>query len=96
MISVKMRGTGEWLKARGNTLFESSLVMLVAALLWVVQWAVSGMPLPSGDGQVYLAMAQGAEGTPPFSFHILTPRLAGYLFPDDPAVGFFAIAAHIV
>jgi len=38
-------------------------------------------------------MASGGAGTPPWSFHVLGPRLAGFLSPANPIVGFFWIAA---
>lgn len=41
---------------------------------------------------MYFAMAGGGDAPAPWSFHILTPRLAGSISPGRPANGFFAIA----
>lgn len=66
---------------------------VVAALLWLLKWYAFGFLKPIGDGLYYMAMAAGAEGRPPWSFHILAPRLAGLISPQNPAHGFAWIAA---
>jgi hypothetical protein len=66
---------------------------VVAAPLWLLKWYALGLPQPIGDGPYYLDMASGAEGRPPWSFHILAPRLAGLISPQNPAHGFALIAA---
>lgn len=66
---------------------------LVAAAVWWLKTMVWGFKPPAGDGLVYLALAGGKEVAPPWSFHILTPRLAGLFFPGNPAEGFAWIAA---
>lgn len=72
---------------------EVIFAVLLAALVWSLRWGIFGLQPPVGDGPMYLAMAGGAEGSPPWLFHILTPRLAGFVSPRDPAAGFFVIAA---
>lgn len=64
-----------------------------AALIWLIKWLVWGLAPLSGDGDMYVSMASGGAGHPPYSFHILSPRLAGFLFPANPILGFFWIAA---
>jgi hypothetical protein len=71
---------------------ELAAVALVAAGVWWVKSLVWGFKAPVGDGLVYLAMAGGEEGAPPWSFHILTPRLAGLFSPQNPAAGFAWVA----
>lgn len=79
-------------KTRLDVAAELAAVALVAAAVWWVKSAVWGFKAPVGDGLVYLAMAGGAEVAPPWSFHLLTPRLAGLLFPRNPAAGFAWVA----
>jgi hypothetical protein len=68
-------------------------VAVIAGLIWFFKWWFLGLAEPIGDGPYYLAMAAGAEGNPPWSFHILTPRLAGFISPNNPLNGFAWIAA---
>jgi hypothetical protein len=42
---------------------------------------------------MYLDLARGLEPGPPWSFHVLTPWIAGTLFPDQPSSGFRLVAA---
>jgi hypothetical protein len=79
-------------KAKLYVALELAAVALVAAAVWWVKSIVWGFKAPVGDGFVYLAMAGGEEGAPPWSFRILTPRLAGLFFPRNPAAGFVWIA----
>src|SRR5215210_793708 len=79
-------------KTRFYVAVELAAVALVAALVWWVKSVVWGFKAPVGDGLVYLALAGGEEVAPPWSFHILTPRLAGLLFPRNPAAGFVRVA----
>ena len=72
---------------------ELAGVVCAAGLIWWLKWLVFGFQPLTGDGQMYIDMARGLPGEPPWSFHILTPRLAGLLFPGDPVKGFFWIAA---
>jgi len=71
---------------------ELILVAAVAALIWWIKWLVWGIAPLSGDGAMYISMAMGERGVPPWSFHVLTPRIVGLLFPHDPIHGFFAVA----
>jgi hypothetical protein len=96
-----LNGTiGTWLPKRGIALMiapqttkDIALACLIAGFVWVAEWAAIGIASPyRGDGATYLAMASGAEGDAPWSFHILTPRTAGAIAPRNPAHGFFAIA----
>jgi hypothetical protein len=79
-------------KTRFYVAVELAAVALVAAAVWWAKSIVWGFKAPVGDGLVYLAMAGGGEVAPPWSFHILTPRLAGLLFPRNPAAGFEWVA----
>jgi hypothetical protein len=79
-------------KTKLDAAAELAAVALVAAVVWWVKSLVWGFKAPVGDGFVYLAMAGGEEGAPPWSFRILTPRLAGLFFPRNPAAGFVWIA----
>lgn len=72
---------------------ELLAVGFAAAFVWSVKWILWGLQPLSGDGQMYVSMARGEAGLPPWSFHILSPRLAGFLFPRNPIAGFFWIAA---
>jgi hypothetical protein len=73
--------------------FGLAVTAVAAALVWLLKWRLFGWERPIGDGPYYLAMAAGAEGSPPWSFHLLAPRLAGLISPDNPAYGFAWIAA---
>ncbi|MDT5271666.1 MAG: hypothetical protein QOH49_3852 [Acidobacteriota bacterium] len=79
-------------KTRFYVAVELAAVALVAAGVWWLKSIVWGFKAPVGDGLVYLAMAGGGEVAPPWSFHILTPRLAGLLCPRNPAAGFVRVA----
>jgi hypothetical protein len=79
-------------KTKLDVAVELAAVALVAAAVWWVKSIVWGFKAPVGDGLVYLAMAGGEDGAPPWSFHLLTPRLAGLLCPLNPAAGFVWIA----
>src|SRR5271165_2250847 len=68
------------------------ITVSLSALVWALRWVLLGLQPVWGDGHVYVAMAAGAEGSPPWSFHILTPRLAVLLSGRDPVAGFFGIA----
>lgn len=68
------------------------LVILIALTVWLLKLSIFGLQSPVGDGPLYFAMAEGAEGDPPFSFHILTPRLAR-IIPVSTGAGFFVIAS---
>jgi len=72
---------------------ELLTIACAAALVWLIKWIVWGLAPLSGDGDMYVSMAGGGAGIPPWSFHVLSPRLAGILFPSNPIVGFFWIAA---
>ena len=72
---------------------ELAAIAFGSSLIWLGKWVVFGSQPLSGDGRTYLDMAKGNHGVAPWSFHVLTPRLAGALFPDNPSVGFFWIAA---
>ncbi|HWW75973.1 MAG TPA: hypothetical protein VNZ44_11275, partial [Pyrinomonadaceae bacterium] len=71
---------------------EVAAVALAAAAVWCLKSAVWGFKPPIGDGLVYVAMAGGEEVGPPWSFHILTPWLAGLVSPRNPVAGFVRVA----
>ena len=71
---------------------EVLAVALAAAAVWCLKSAVWGLKAPVGDGLVYIAMAAGEEVAPPWSFHILTPWLAGLISPRNPVAGFVWVA----
>ena len=75
-----------------NVFIELFAAAAIAALIWALKWFFWGAQPIDGDGPAYLRMARGEMVFPPQNFHILTPRLAGWLFPDDPMQGFIAIA----
>lgn len=85
-------GAGSAKRSESFSVHEVSRVVLIAAIVWSLRWATLGLHPPAGDGGMYFAMANGAEVPAPWSFHILTPRLAGSIAPGRPAIGFFAIA----
>src|SRR5271157_3304979 len=71
---------------------EILITVSLSALVWSLRWVLLGLQPLGGDGPTYIAMACGAEGSPLESFHILTPRLAGFLSGRHPVAGFFGIA----
>jgi hypothetical protein len=70
------------------------VVLAVALAAW---WGVAALvigPQPlAGDDPKYLAIATGARVDAPWSFHILTPRLAALLSTQAPGRGFIVINA---
>ncbi|MBV9241597.1 MAG: hypothetical protein JO314_06275 [Acidobacteria bacterium] len=70
---------------------ESLGVCSSAVIFFCLQLVFLGRPSITGDGSMYLAAAGGAEIPPPWSFHVLTPWLAGHLFSRDVELGFIVI-----
>jgi len=69
------------------------LAAAAATVSWFLRWWLFGSATPTGDAGMYLDLARGIEPAPPWSFHVLTPWIAGTLFPDQPARGFLLVGA---
>jgi hypothetical protein len=65
---------------------------VAAALVWSVRWVLIGAPPTAGDTHMYLDMARGVEVEPPWSLHVLTPWIAGTLFPTHAIAGFVLVS----
>jgi hypothetical protein len=68
------------------------VAMATAAVVWFLRVWLFGRPPAAGDIQSYLDIARGVEPLPPWSLHLLTPWIAGTLFPATPLRGFWLVA----
>lgn len=77
---------------RKKGVYEGCIVVVITAAIWGIHWLIWGAQPFVFDGQQYMNIAEGLAAVPPQSFHILTPKLAAFLLPNDPANGFIFIS----